>query len=96
MAQTSGSIVGGGKVGGKKGKKEAGAEARFDISPHILKEAELLHTELAIDKQLLHGQIREVDYRHVREIVENMSVNPPFSIDLVTWQHPGMPLSAPI
>ena len=82
----------------KKAGKEVPAAKRwaekadfvFNVAQFIRKEEVLDHSLLKIDEDQSYGQVRGLDMKHVAKLAEDFKMNPPVSITLTVWRHPGL------
>lgn len=79
----------------EKGKKvqEIPIGEKFDVTSFIERVTVLDASELAIDdptKSSTFGQVRSLDYSHVKSLVENYKRNPPLELELTVFQDPSM------
>jgi hypothetical protein len=68
-------------------------DERFDVSKYIERGEELYATELAIDSpssEKTFGQVREINAKHVHELVDSYRYNPPLALELTVFQDPGV------
>jgi hypothetical protein len=45
---------------------------------------------LAVDRDLTHGQTRQVDRAHVKKLMADFEQNPPGIMSLTVWYHSGL------
>jgi hypothetical protein len=79
---------------GKPGKpkaKAAAEEYKYDITPHLIPESQLIDSKLIkLDVDMQFGQIRTVDVAHAMSLVRDLNDNPPLELNLTVWQDPGL------
>jgi hypothetical protein len=62
----------------------------LNVAEHIEEERNLDCSVLRVDKECVYGQVRPVDQEHVNKLVIDFKSNPPTSLDLTVWRHPGL------
>ncbi len=66
---------------------------KFDVGAYIDRGKELYASELAIDSpssEKTFGQVREINAKHVQELVDSYRYNPPLALELAVFQDPGV------
>ena len=74
----------------KAGRPTAASDEQFSVVQYIIHEAELPWQSLAIDSDMKHGQIRQLNVLHRDALVEQFTVNPPHMIELITVLDQGV------
>ena len=80
-------------AGQKKVSAKAAANApdAFNVQQYVTEELELGHSQLALDLDMKHGQIRTINSDHRNNLIEQFRANPPMVIDLTTVLDQGVP-----
>jgi hypothetical protein len=65
-------------------------EYKFDVTPYLLPDAQVIDTKLIkLDLDMKFGQIRKVDNAHAMALVKDLTDNPPTELTLTVWQDSG-------
>ena len=78
------------KTRAKPGRTASGADDQFAVAQYIVDEVELPWGQLAVDVEMKHGQIRQLNVLHRQALTEQFKKNPPHVIELITVLDQGM------
>ena len=71
-------------------KAQGTKDDQFCVAQYIVDEVELPWVQLAIDCEMRHGQIRQLNVIHREALTEQFKKNPPHVIELITVLDQGV------
>ena len=74
----------------KASRPTAASDEQFSVVQYIIDETEIPWQSLAIDSDIKHGQIRQLNVMHREALTEQFKLNPPHMIELITVLDQGV------